>query len=151
MTARKLIIPSDKIYQAKRVAHAVASENSSLSAKKNRLRKSGKPDLHRYSRRACFLVTDYVIEKRVYRDFVCNLSLSGALINTRNRFPVGQKLVFVLNLVGGGIFKTTASIARAAAIGVAIKFDLLLAAGHRETLFRQLLEGNICNTEACNA
>jgi len=151
MTARKLNTGSDKISQVKRVAHAVAPGNNSPSSMKNRLRKSVKLDLHRYSRRTCFLVADYVIENRVYRDFVCNLSLSGALINTSNRFPVGQKLVFVLTLVGGGIFKTTASIARAAAIGVAIKFDLPLADGHKEALFHQLLEGNMCNTEACNA
>ena len=144
MKTQKLIIGSDKISYVKRAAHIVVPENNTIPEKKNRLWKSVHPDQHRYSRFTCLLVADYVIDKRAYRDFVCNLSLSGALINTRIRFPVGRKLIFVLNLVGGGIFKTTASIARTAANGVAIKFDSPLAGGHKSALFKQLLLERDC-------
>jgi Tfp pilus assembly protein PilZ len=50
----------------------------------------------RYPRRTCFIAVDYVIEDRVYRDFVRNISEAGAFIDTRGAFRVGQEVSLAL-------------------------------------------------------
>ena len=50
----------------------------------------------RYPRRTCFIAADYVIEDRVYRDFVRNISEGGAFIDTRGAFYVGQEVSLAL-------------------------------------------------------
>jgi Tfp pilus assembly protein PilZ len=50
----------------------------------------------RYPRRTCFIAVDYVIEDRVYRDFVRNISEAGAFIDTRGAFHVGQEVSLAL-------------------------------------------------------
>jgi Tfp pilus assembly protein PilZ len=46
----------------------------------------------RYPRRTCFMAVDYVIEGRVYRDFVRNISDGGVFIDTGGAFCVGQEV-----------------------------------------------------------
>jgi Tfp pilus assembly protein PilZ len=50
----------------------------------------------RYPRRTCFMAVDYVIEDRVYRDFIRNISDGGAFIDTRGAFFVGQEVSLAL-------------------------------------------------------
>ena len=46
----------------------------------------GKKDQREHPRAPCSIITEYMIEDRVYKDKIKNISLSGAFIQSRNAF-----------------------------------------------------------------
>jgi hypothetical protein len=51
-----------------------------------------KKDQRKHPRTACSIITEYMIEDRVYKDKIKNISLSGAFIQSRNAFPVDLEI-----------------------------------------------------------
>lgn len=52
----------------------------------------GKKDQRKHPRTPCSIITEYMIEGRVYKDKIKNMSLSGAFIKSQNAFPVGLEI-----------------------------------------------------------
>ena len=51
-----------------------------------------KKDQREHPRTPCSIVTEYMIEDRVYKDKIKNISLSGAFIQSRNAFPADLEI-----------------------------------------------------------
>lgn len=47
-----------------------------------------KRDQRRHPRTPCSIITEYVIENQTHKDLIKNISLGGAFIESRHRFPV---------------------------------------------------------------
>ena len=52
----------------------------------------GKKDQRKHPRTPCSIITEYMVEDRVYKSKIKNISLSGAFIQSRNAFPVGLEI-----------------------------------------------------------
>lgn len=52
----------------------------------------GKKDQRKHPRTPCSIITEYIIEDRVYKDKIKNISLNGAFIQSRNSFPVDLEI-----------------------------------------------------------
>jgi hypothetical protein len=52
----------------------------------------GKKDQRKHPRTPCSIITEYIIEDRVYKDKIKNISLSGAFIQSPNSFPVDLEI-----------------------------------------------------------
>ena len=52
----------------------------------------GKKDQRKHPRTPCSIITEYMIEDRVYKDKIKNISLSGAFIQSRNAVPVDREI-----------------------------------------------------------
>ena len=52
----------------------------------------GKKDQRKHPRTPCSIITEYMIEDRVYKDKIKNISLSGAFIQSRNAVPVDLEI-----------------------------------------------------------
>ena len=51
-----------------------------------------KKDQRKHPRTPCSIITEYMVEDRVYKDKIKNISLSGAFIQSRNVFPVDLEI-----------------------------------------------------------
>jgi hypothetical protein len=51
-----------------------------------------KNDQRKHPRTPCSIITEYMIDNRVYKDKIKNISLSGAFIQSRRAFPVDLEI-----------------------------------------------------------
>ena len=51
-----------------------------------------------YPRIPCLISTDYKFRDRIYSDYIKNISLGGAFIQTEHSFPTGQEILMTLSL-----------------------------------------------------
>ena len=54
----------------------------------------------RYDRKSYFMVIDYALKNRAYRDFIQDISAGGIFIESRNNFPVGQLISMTFPIPG---------------------------------------------------
>jgi hypothetical protein len=52
----------------------------------------GKKDQRKHPRTPCSIMTEYMIDDRVYKDKIKNISLGGAFIQSRKAFPAGLEI-----------------------------------------------------------
>ena len=52
----------------------------------------GKKDQRKHPRTPCSIITEYMIEDRVYKDKIKNIGLGGAFIQSRNSFPLDLEI-----------------------------------------------------------
>ncbi|MDJ0783354.1 MAG: PilZ domain-containing protein [Desulfosarcinaceae bacterium] len=78
----------------------------------------------RGSRRRCFIPVDYVINDRVYRDFIDNLSQQGAFIRTRERLAVGTEICMTFSWIDALTpIKSKGIVVRNANSGMGVAFE----------------------------
>lgn len=76
----------------------------------------------KYLRKPCFLMVDFVIQGRAYRDFVINLSRGGLLIGYRQPLMPRLGLAMSIVLPGRKPLKVCGEIVRNSKGGVGVKF-----------------------------
>lgn len=75
-------------------------------------------------RQQCLIPVDISIQDRVYRDFIYNLSDSGAFIETKESFSMGEPLVLTFSAPGGNKhYKVGGVVIRNDIKGMAVKFS----------------------------
>ena len=79
-----------------------------------------------HPRKECMMTTDYVHDDRVYRNFVKDISESGAFIQTKVLFEIGDEIVQSFSLSDKQIpFKFTGEVVRSDQSGIGIRFKNL--------------------------
>lgn len=67
---------------------------------------------------------EYASERDLARDYVSNLSQGGAFIRTARPYPAGTELVLEMRLPGGTVLEAPATVVRADAAGMGVRFQL---------------------------
>jgi Tfp pilus assembly protein PilZ len=90
-------------------------------------------------RKPFFMVVDYCIEDRVYKDYIADISADGMFIETRMPFSVGQdvSLSFAFPNYQKHI-KITGEVVRISPQGIGVKFKI--ANQDQEAMIDSLLE-----------
>ena len=84
-----------------------------------------------FPRTACFIPVDFAVKDRVYRDFIQNLSESGAFINSRASLNVGEEILMTFSWVDfHSPIKSKGKIVRTESRGFGVKFENPLALVH---------------------
>jgi hypothetical protein len=81
-------------------------------------------DRRKLSRQKCIIPVDYVIERRVYRDFIENINHQGAFISSRRPVSPGTRLVMTFTWRQTGQFvKSSGVVIRKNRKGFAVVFS----------------------------
>jgi len=87
----------------------------------------------------CLIPVDYADKKRVYRDFIQDLSKGGVFIETREPLTIGEQISMTFAMPETqNHFKVSGKIVRAAKEGIGIKFDNKLSK-YQEEIIRKLI------------
>lgn len=77
-------------------------------------------------RRQCLIAVDYAAGDRFFKDFIREISASGAFIETREMFSTGEEMSLSFAMPNSPIpFRIVGTIARTTPDGVAVRFDKL--------------------------
>lgn len=91
-----------------------------------------------HPRKDCLMTTDYAHGDRVYRSFVKDISESGAFIQTKVQFEVGEELIQSFSLSEKQIpFKFTGEVVRSDKSGIGIRFKNL--SNYQKDIIKALL------------
>lgn len=92
----------------------------------------------------CLIAVSYADQKRVYHDFIQDLSKGGMFIETREPLTVGEKISLTFAMPEGqSHFKISGKIIRSAKEGVGVQFENKLSK-YQEEIIRKLV-GNDLN------
>lgn len=81
-------------------------------------------DRRKWSRHKCIIPVDYVIERRVYRDFIENISQQGAFISSSRPVSPGTRLMMTFTWHQTGQFiKSSGIVIRKNRKGFAVVFS----------------------------
>jgi len=87
----------------------------------------------------CLIAVSYADQKRVYHDFIQDLSKGGVFIETREPLTVGEKISLTFAMPASqSHFKISGKIVRSAEEGVGIQFDNKLSQ-YQEEIIRKLV------------
>lgn len=79
--------------------------------------------LRRHDRKAFFMIVDYIVEDRYFRDFIQDMSDTGVFIKTAQKIPLETKILMTfMSPDNQQPFKIKGEVARVTAEGVGIKF-----------------------------
>ncbi len=91
-----------------------------------------------HPRKECQMTTDFVHNDRAYRNFVKDISESGAFIQTKVIFEIGEEIVQSFSLSDKQIpFKFTGEVVRSNENGIGIKFKNL--SSYQKDIIKSLL------------
>lgn len=77
-------------------------------------------------RRQCLIAVDYASGERLFKDFIREISASGAFIETREMFLDGEDMALSFTMPNSPIpFRIAGTIARTTPEGIAVTFDKL--------------------------
>ncbi len=83
----------------------------------------------------CLIAVDYSTQKRAYRDFIHDLSISGLFIETREPFKIGESISLTFTMPGSANhFKITGEIARTDRNGIGVRFNTKLSRYQEEII-----------------
>lgn len=87
----------------------------------------------------CLIAVDYSDKKRVYHDFIQDLSKGGVFIETREPLTIGEQISMTFAMPNTqNHFKVSGKIVRLANDGVGIRFDNKLSI-YQEEIIRKLI------------
>lgn len=87
----------------------------------------------------CLIAVDYSDQKRVYHDFIQDLSKGGVFIETREPLTIGEQISLTFAMPATqNHFKVSGKIVRAAKEGIGIQFDNKLSR-YQEEIIRKLI------------
>jgi len=96
-------------------------------------------DKREHVRKPFFMVVDYSIEDRVYKDYIQNISAGGVFIETRITFTVGQAVSLSFPLPNYQKYiKITGEIVRISPQGIGVRFKTVTQ--DQEKVIKSLLE-----------
>ena len=91
------------------------------------------------SRKECVMTTDYVYNDRAYRSFVKDISESGAFVQTKVLFEIGDEIIQSFSLSDKQIpFKFTGEVVRSDKNGIGIRFKNL--SSYQKDIIKALLD-----------
>lgn len=98
-------------------------EEERLALMKELEKKPSKRIRRKHNREPFLSAVDYSIDDHFYRDFLCNISVDGAFIETQRIFITGKEvsMTFPIDKKGQPL-KITGTIARVSPKGIGIKF-----------------------------
>lgn len=101
-------------------------EEERLALMKELEKKPSKRIRRKHNREPFLLSVDYSIDDRFYKDFLCDISVDGAFIETKTLFVVGKgvSMSFPIDKKGQPL-KITGTIVRVSSKGIGIKFKLV--------------------------
>ena len=83
----------------------------------------------------CLIAVDYSTQKRVYHDFIQDLSKGGVFIETREPFRMGETISLTFSMPNSQKhFKMTGKIVRSADGGVGVQFNTKLTQYQEEII-----------------
>lgn len=90
-------------------------------------------------RKSYYVMVDYAIEGQFFRDFIKDISSTGAFIKTSNAFPVGQNISLTfMSPDNRKSFKVNGEIVRSFSNGIGVNFTES-SKSHEETI-RSIME-----------
>ena len=90
-------------------------------------------------RKPCIMVTDYLVKERAYRNFVKNISESGAYVQAIGQFEIGDEIIQSFSLSDKQIpFKFTGEIVRTGNDGAGVRFKNLTQ--YQRDILRSILK-----------
>ena len=90
-------------------------------------------------RMPCLIAVDYSDQKRVYHDFIQDLSKGGVFIETREPLAIGEQISMTFAMPASqNHFKVSGRIVRVAKEGIGIRFDNKLSK-YQEEIIRKLI------------
>ena len=88
----------------------------------------------------CLIAVDYSDQKRVYHDFIQDLSKGGVFIETREPLKIGDGVALTFSMpTTQSHFKVTGKIVRVGDGGIGVQFDSKLSQ-YQEEIIRTLME-----------
>ena len=81
--------------------------------------------LRQHDRKTFFMIVDYVVGDRYFRDFIQDMSDTGVFIKTSQNIPLGRKILMTfMSPDNQKPFKINGEVARVTPEGIGIKFAL---------------------------
>jgi len=88
----------------------------------------------------CLVAVDYYDQRKIYRDFIQDLSRGGVFIETKESFDQGQKISLTFTLPSSqNHFKTAGEIVRTSPKGIGIQFSNKLSK-YQEEIIRKAID-----------
>ena len=79
--------------------------------------------LRQHDRKTFFMIVDYIVEDRYFRDFIQDMSSTGVYIKTSKNFSLGQKILMsFMSPDNQKPFKINGEVVRVTPNGVGVKF-----------------------------
>ena len=92
-------------------------------------------------RKVCMMPVRYKVEDRSFKSYIINISAVGALIESNDHFPIGQKIEMAIKLPNHPkTLEVKGRIARSGARGIAVKYSDLKRI--HEELIRLFIKNN---------
>ena len=87
----------------------------------------------------CLVAVDYYDQRKIYRDFIQDLSRGGVFIETKESFEQGQKISLTFTLPSSQThFKATGEIVRTSPKGIGIRFSNKLSKYQEEIIRKDI-------------
>jgi Tfp pilus assembly protein PilZ len=94
----------------------------------------------KHDRKKCVITVDYAAAGRAFSDYIEDISNSGAFINTKAPFDMGDEIVLVISFTGDqNPFKIPAKIVRQNEHGIGLRFNFQSQV--QEAIIKSLIEG----------
>jgi len=101
----------------------------------------GESFMRENTRKVCQIPVKCEVEDRLFKSYIVDISTVGALIESNDRFPVGQKILMALNLPNQPkALELTGRIVRSGPRGIAVKYQNLKRI--HEELIRIFIKNN---------
>ena len=79
--------------------------------------------LRQHDRKTFFMIVDYIVEDRYFRDFIQDMSSTGVYIKTSKSFSLGQKILMTfMSPDNQKPFKINGEVVRVTPNGIGVKF-----------------------------
>lgn len=92
------------------------------------------------SRIPCLIAVDYADQKRVYHDFIQDLSKGGVFIETREPLKINEAIALTFSMpTSQSHFKVAGKIVRVAEEGIGVQFESKLSR-YQEEIIKTLVE-----------
>ncbi|MEA1878411.1 MAG: PilZ domain-containing protein [Bacteroidota bacterium] len=103
------------------------------------LEKETSRSARKHHRKPFIMVVDYMMQDRMYKDFIQDISAGGLFIETNKPFPIGQNVILTFPLPDyQEHIKITGEVVRSTPQGIGVKFKM--ADEDQETMVKSLLD-----------
>lgn len=75
-------------------------------------------------RKECLIPVDYAVQDRIYKDFIQNISMGGAFIESPSPMEIGEQILMTFDWLDSYLpIKSKGTIVHKTRLGFGIKFD----------------------------
>ena len=95
--------------------------------------------LRQHDRKTFFMIVDYIVEDRYYRDFIQDMSPTGVFIKTSKTFSLGRKILMTfMSPDNQKPFKINGEVVRVTPDGIGVKF--IIESQVQEAVIKSLVQ-----------